>query len=597
MAGQHRFAAFISYSSADGAFAKRLHRALECYRVPGGAGSFNLAGKPNRVAPVFLDRAELSSGELGSAISGAIEMSSAMIVVCSPRAVQSEWVDKEIRHFIQTGRVRRIFAIIASGEPFASAHGALENECFPLALRELARGQFGDAYEVVAGDARPGKDGFRNAWLKVAAGILDVGFGKLLDRDAAARRTRTMFTASAAAVIAAVVGTLTTFWYLESQRYQNEARSSLMREARNAFELDDNPRAITALAHLLPTMSVEDRAAYQRVLDAWSGRFPHFAASLADTPAVFAYDDRVFLKTPEGIVATPLPADAVIASSSTEQTVLGIDFSGRVWRWRPGEAAAEDLKLPSGVLARHDWQSAMKLRAGGAVFGGAVQASYAGGADPVLLFVNDASHSHAIVPLSYSELESLRLAKDCTAVAFRVGRLDMPWDDPEERSGLELKDGFYQLNLQSPSAKVEPVTAEIYGAVPSLEVDLDNDQGGFVRIAFDAIAAACGDGRVAQGTPPRLNATLGAAQDDALPEEEAPEIDGNWAWVSRDTWIDEITAGDSGAARPELARIVELTDAIQRAQVQIGDITRIRDGVADTVVPEDEIAFETVEGE
>ena len=60
MISAYRYAAFISYSSKDSAFAVRLHRALESYRIPRALGSFQVVGggKPNRVYPVFRDRDE-----------------------------------------------------------------------------------------------------------------------------------------------------------------------------------------------------------------------------------------------------------------------------------------------------------------------------------------------------------------------------------------------------------------------------------------------------------------------------------------------------------------------------------------------------------
>ncbi len=576
MAGQHRFAAFISYSSIDGAFARRLHRALEAYRVPSVVGTFNLAGKANRIAPVFLDRAELSSGELGAAITSALEGASALVVVCSPNAVKSEWVDKEIRHFIQAGRVRRIFAIIASGEPFASEHGAADNECFPAALRALARGEFGDRYEVVAGDARPGRDGFRNAWLKVAAGILEVGFGRLLDRDAAARRGRAMLLGSTAAVVATIVGTLSTFWFLESQRYQSEARASLLREARSAFELDDYPRAITALASIVPGMPAEDRAAYKAVLDAWSPRFPHWAGPLAEAPTVFAHDERTFLKANDGIVATPLAADMVIAAHPAHQDVVAIDFSGRVRRWRAGEAQAEELGLPSDELANYDWALGLKLNAGGVAFGGTMQSASAGGQDPVLLLINEKARTHTIVPLGFS-LPELRLAADCSTLAFAAA----PWelgegDLPEDEADYDARDGLYAFDLQSPSGKRERISPDVFEASPLLETDPESGDYGN-EIALRAIAASCG-GDV-QGVPPGLKpAREQTTQDSSLdrPADAPPSDIGGW--VTHDIWSSEPKPDG-----PEVARIAELMDAIQRGQVEIGKTTRIRDGAPDAV--------------
>jgi len=201
MAGTFRYAAFMSYASKDAAFAKRLHAALEGYRIPASLGHFNLAGHANRVYPVFRDREELAAGSLGGELEEALQASNALIVVCSPQAAASTWVNTEIRHFRAFGRGERIFAIIVEGEPNSSAHGRPDLECFPAALLE-------GAGEPLAADARKQGDGFRNAWLKIVAGLVSVNAGALQDRDRQRRRRRAFLTAagSVALLAAAAVG-------------------------------------------------------------------------------------------------------------------------------------------------------------------------------------------------------------------------------------------------------------------------------------------------------------------------------------------------------------------------------------------------------
>jgi WD40 repeat protein len=207
-----RYAAFISYSSKDAAFARRLHLTLEGYRIPASLGEFKLTDHPrakNRLYPCFRDREELASGHLGPAIEKALDDSSALIVVCSPNASDSPWVEKEIRYF-ESSRPTRIFAIIADGEPNASEHGDEGRECFPPAFRHAARKRAGEAPpEFVAGDARKGKDGWRNAWLKLVAGIIGEQLGKLTNRDAEARRKRALvFSVGGVALTAALLAIL-----------------------------------------------------------------------------------------------------------------------------------------------------------------------------------------------------------------------------------------------------------------------------------------------------------------------------------------------------------------------------------------------------
>jgi WD40 repeat protein len=228
-----RYAAFISYSSKDSAFAHRLHRKLEYYRIPHTLGEFSITGKRNRISPIFIDRAELPSGDLGEAIEAALRASSALIVVCSPNAAESQWVDKEIRYFRSLNRQNRIFAIIADGEPNASLNGSPEIECFPPSLRDFLGGPDSGS-TIVAGDARSGKDGFRNAWLKIVAGILGVNLGSLIDRDREAiRRFRVILALSASAVFAsALCGMLT---------YQEISDTAAMRRQARLLILDGRP--------------------------------------------------------------------------------------------------------------------------------------------------------------------------------------------------------------------------------------------------------------------------------------------------------------------------------------------------------------------
>jgi formylglycine-generating enzyme required for sulfatase activity len=203
MAQTYRYAAFISYSSKDARFARRLHRALEGYGIPTSLGKFDLTegGKKNRVYPVFRDREELPSGELGEVIQAALAASAALIVVCSPHAAASPWVNKEIESFLALGRRDRIFPIIAENAPLVDAVGGdATRATFPPTF--VGEGQVGK-FEPLAADARAHKDGFRNAYLKIIAGLIGVNTGALQDRDRKRRRAWRR-AATASGVLAAI---------------------------------------------------------------------------------------------------------------------------------------------------------------------------------------------------------------------------------------------------------------------------------------------------------------------------------------------------------------------------------------------------------
>jgi tetratricopeptide (TPR) repeat protein len=241
----HKYRAFISYSHGDEAWAGWLHRSLETYRLPKGVVGRDTAfgPVPARFTPVFRDREELATAtSLGATLLAALEQSACLIVVCSPRAAKSRWVNEEILTFKRLGREDRIFCLIVDGEPGASQDPAhAEEECFPDALiyRLGTDGALsGERGEPIAADVRPRKDRRHTAMLKLLAGMLGIGLDELKRRDASRRRRRT-----AALVTASIAGMLVTSalavtaWLArneaEAQRAQAEREAETARRVTN----------------------------------------------------------------------------------------------------------------------------------------------------------------------------------------------------------------------------------------------------------------------------------------------------------------------------------------------------------------------------
>ena len=187
---QQRYAAFISYSHSDRAVAHWLHRALEGYHPPQGV----MAGADATLRPIFLDRAELpTSSDLAASVREALASSRYLIVICSPAAAKSRWVNEEIRYFKSLGGAGRVLALIVAGQTGYSPKGNAA-DCMPPALRYVvgAQGEITatPAAEPMAADIRPGADERRTAMLKVAAGLLQVPLDRLVQRDNARRQRR-----------------------------------------------------------------------------------------------------------------------------------------------------------------------------------------------------------------------------------------------------------------------------------------------------------------------------------------------------------------------------------------------------------------------
>ncbi len=118
-----------------------------------------------------------------------------LVVICTPAAVASRWVDGEILAFKKTHGEDRVLAVIAAGEPYASVSSATANqECFPLSLRYRlgADGELSDVpAEPIAADLRPGGDGKRLAKLKLVAGLTGLKLDDLVRRETQRRMRRT----------------------------------------------------------------------------------------------------------------------------------------------------------------------------------------------------------------------------------------------------------------------------------------------------------------------------------------------------------------------------------------------------------------------
>jgi hypothetical protein len=114
------FWCFISYRHADNRdlgrqWATWLHQAIETYEVPADlVGTPNDRGEtiPERIFPVFRDEEELPvDADLASPIYRALDHSKYLLVICSPRSVESNYVAREIRYFKGPLTAPRAFGI------------------------------------------------------------------------------------------------------------------------------------------------------------------------------------------------------------------------------------------------------------------------------------------------------------------------------------------------------------------------------------------------------------------------------------------------------------------------------------------------------
>jgi tetratricopeptide (TPR) repeat protein len=220
MSEAHRYKAFISYSHDDERVARWLHRALETYQIPRRLREIH--GIPaERLAPIFRDRDEFaSSSDLSTAIREALMASEALIVICSPAAARSRWVNAEVAAFLGACAAP-VLCLMTGGQPGSAA------TCFPPALR---------GKEPLAADLAV--DGRRTAKLKLVAGLLGVGLDELIQRDAH-RRQRRLTLVTAGSVVGMLLAVGLSFYAFNAERRAAAAQVRAEHEARLSGELTE----------------------------------------------------------------------------------------------------------------------------------------------------------------------------------------------------------------------------------------------------------------------------------------------------------------------------------------------------------------------
>jgi tetratricopeptide (TPR) repeat protein len=346
-----------------------LHRAIETYGIPAQLVSHETpAGEPapKRFQPLFIDRAELpASPDLGQEIENALRASRYLIIVCSPHAAQSKWVNREIEAFAELGRNDRVLALIVDGEP----HSGDAQECFPAALKQM---------EPIAADARRQGDGRSNAKLKLLSGMLGVSFDALKQRDAQRQIRRLRLTVAVAFVLVLAFAGLA--WYANQQR-EKAVAARLQAESVLEFLLYDLRDALEPVGRLDIIEKVEQRVEeYYRELgvdpneprtlqNRWgaAARAGDFARDRGDLDTALT-EYRADLAIAERLVAADATNTEWQRDLSVSHNRVGAvlqaqgDPAGALTEYRAGLAIAERLAAADATNAL--WQSDLSVSHG-----------------------------------------------------------------------------------------------------------------------------------------------------------------------------------------------------------------------------------------
>ena len=225
--------AFISYrhSETDQFVAENLHRKLEAFRLPKSIVKQRGADCKKKIERVFRDRDELPlATNLADPITEALQNSEFLIVICSPRLLQSQWCKKEIETFISMHGRERILAVLVEGEP---------EESFPPELLYREREITGDdgvtriikePVEPLAADVRGRSKReilkkMDEELLRLAAAMFQCGYDDLRQRHREQKMKKLLTASLAASAVFLTFGAISTTMAIRIQAQKEEIRT------------------------------------------------------------------------------------------------------------------------------------------------------------------------------------------------------------------------------------------------------------------------------------------------------------------------------------------------------------------------------------
>jgi WD40 repeat protein len=233
----HRFDAFISYSRVDRHFAAALERALERYQPPASLG----LGKQR--LEVFRDEGDMTGTDYYRAIESHLLSSRKLIVICSPDARRSEFVDDEIARFAKGRSVDDIIPILLRGIPNNVATESQHADmAFPRALSEAVELPLSIDYSAFGPETKsPNDTAFESAWFMLLANLYGVDRAVIEQRERRrqSKRRRLIGAAALAIITSLSVLSAVALWQRNiaqsNEQEANEQRSIALEQRNEAL--------------------------------------------------------------------------------------------------------------------------------------------------------------------------------------------------------------------------------------------------------------------------------------------------------------------------------------------------------------------------
>lgn len=376
-----RYAAFISYSRAvDGKLAPALRDALQV---------FGKHWYQRRALRVFLDKASLTANPgLWSSIEDALNASEWFVLLASPEAAKSPWVNREVEHWLKRKSAERLIIVVTEGEIVWDAtvndFDRPATTCIPPALSGVLsqEPQWVDLREArLVKHLSLRRPHFSDKVAEIAAPLHGVAKDDLVDTSLRRHRATKRLVAATIAVLTVLSVVATTSTYVANRQRQvaeDERRRALARQlmaqAEQTLASDPQLAARLGLAALSVQNTDEVRAGLTRTIVSSPiaatlvGTFAYVGAiAFAPNGAVLAVggEDRTITlwDVRDPVNPTPLGPPVkghtgtmpYLAFTPDSRTLVSYSTDGSVGLWDISDPArprpyAEPLRGPTGWL-------------------------------------------------------------------------------------------------------------------------------------------------------------------------------------------------------------------------------------------------------
>lgn len=256
----NHYNAFISYKHApeDIRVAEAVQRGLEHFHIP---AKIQKKTGIKKIERIFRDKDELPiTSDLTDTIASALNSSDYLIVICSTRTKESEWVKREIEYFLRSHTKKQIFTVLVDGEPQDVIPEVLQYEDHPV-VNEFGQQQtIRMPIEPLSCDYRmPIRKADKHELPRLACGLIGCSYDELMNR----RRQYTLRRAMLGCAAVLTLSVAFSIYLISSNRAINKNYIESLRNqskylANEAENLLKNEKRITALQLVLEALPKDD---------------------------------------------------------------------------------------------------------------------------------------------------------------------------------------------------------------------------------------------------------------------------------------------------------------------------------------------------